>query len=112
MMLSVPAISSNVAANTTRPVPRTSYLRVRLIPPPQSQRRDGQATGRWLEAPVAPVVAPVRAPIVAVPYHSRRADDPGGSRDRSAAEYTAPASTSWTQRHVKLLPFRFRFPLR
>jgi hypothetical protein len=46
-------------------------------------------------APVAPVVATVRAPIVTMLYNSRRADDRGGSRDRSAAEYSRPASTSW-----------------
>jgi len=46
-------------------------------------------------APVAPVVAPVRAPIVTVLHNSCRADDRGRSRDRPAAEHSRPASTSW-----------------
>jgi hypothetical protein len=61
-------------------------------------------------APVAAVVAPVRAPVVTVLYDCRRADDRGGSRDRSAAEYCPPANASSAQRHVKLLPCRFALP--
>ena len=55
---------------------------------------------RWLSeaavlAPVAPIVAAVGPPIVAVLHDGRGADDRGGSRDRSTAKHSGSASTSW-----------------
>jgi hypothetical protein len=75
---------------------RTSDLsRVRKNENESYLKTPGPAVLPSASAPVAPVVATVRAPIVTVLYDSRRTDDRGGSRDGSAAEHSRPASASW-----------------